>query len=138
MDLTPDQAAFAVERNDCPKCEAPAGSACRTRSGKCATKYHTARFILAPALREELAVPVPEDCGPGRPWKPGPPAPSRRPLWWPSRSGMSHRLTQGGVLCGVSGVIPGAHRAVVEARAARHRDQKPKTGAGVAKVNVMI
>ncbi|MGV9310491.1 zinc finger domain-containing protein [Nonomuraea sp. NPDC003727] len=33
MDLTPDQAAKAVERNDCPKCEAPAGSACRTRSG---------------------------------------------------------------------------------------------------------
>ncbi|MGW4476122.1 zinc finger domain-containing protein [Nonomuraea sp. NPDC004354] len=33
MDLTPDQAANAVERNDCPKCEAPAGSACRTRSG---------------------------------------------------------------------------------------------------------
>ncbi|MGW2648519.1 recombinase family protein [Streptomyces sp. NPDC001393] len=26
-----------------------------------------------PALREELDVPVPEDRGPGRPWKPGPP-----------------------------------------------------------------
>ncbi|WJD99499.1 recombinase family protein [Streptomyces antimycoticus] len=26
-----------------------------------------------PALREELAVPVPEDRGPGRPWKAGPP-----------------------------------------------------------------
>ncbi|MFE3558514.1 hypothetical protein ACFXKW_27170 [Streptomyces sp. NPDC059193] len=26
-----------------------------------------------PALREELEVPVPEDRGPGRPWKPGPP-----------------------------------------------------------------
>ncbi|WP_457757840.1 zinc finger domain-containing protein [Streptomyces mirabilis] len=44
MDLTPDQAAIAVERNDCPKCEAPAGSACRTCGGKTATKYHTARF----------------------------------------------------------------------------------------------
>jgi DNA invertase Pin-like site-specific DNA recombinase len=74
VDLTPDQAANAVERNDCPKCEAPAGSACRTRGGKTATKYHTARFILVPALREELDVLVPEDRGPGRPWKPGPPA----------------------------------------------------------------
>ncbi|WP_065848421.1 recombinase family protein [Streptomyces mutomycini] len=73
MDLTPDQAANAVERNDCPKCEVPAGSACRTRSGKCATKYHTARFILVPALREELDVLVPEDRGPGRTWKQGPP-----------------------------------------------------------------
>ncbi|WP_079168568.1 recombinase family protein [Streptomyces colonosanans] len=73
MDLTPDQAASAVERNDCPKCEAPAGSPCRTRGGKAATKYHTARFILIPALREELDVLVPEDRGPGRPWKPGPP-----------------------------------------------------------------
>ncbi|MGW0988264.1 zinc finger domain-containing protein [Streptomyces sp. NPDC002486] len=72
MDLTPDQAAIAVERNDCPKCEAPAGSACRTRGGKTATKYHTARFILVPALREELDVLVPEDRGPGRPWKQGP------------------------------------------------------------------
>jgi DNA invertase Pin-like site-specific DNA recombinase len=73
VDLTPDQAANAVERNDCPKCEAPAGSPCRTRGGKTATKYHTPRFILVPALREELEVPVPEDRGPGRPWKPGPP-----------------------------------------------------------------
>ncbi|ANP50676.1 recombinase family protein [Streptomyces griseochromogenes] len=74
MDLTPDQAAIAVERNDCPKCEAQAGGPCRTRGGKTATKYHTARFILVPALREELDVLVPEDRGPGRPWKPGPPA----------------------------------------------------------------
>lgn len=73
MDLTPNQAAIAVERNNCPKCEAPAGSTCRTRGGKCATKYHTARFILVPALREELEVIVPEDRGPGRPWKAGPP-----------------------------------------------------------------
>ncbi|WP_455771599.1 recombinase family protein [Streptomyces hygroscopicus] len=86
MDLTPDQAAIAVERNDCPKCEAPAGSACRTRGGKTATKYHTARFILVPALREELDVLVPEDRGPGRPWKPGPPveaapaAPAAKPI----------------------------------------------------------
>ncbi|WP_150136198.1 recombinase family protein [Streptomyces hyaluromycini] len=73
MDLTPDQVADAVERNDCPKCEVPAGSTCRTRGGKTATKYHTPRFILVPALREELEVLVPEDRGPGRPWTQGPP-----------------------------------------------------------------
>ncbi|BBJ37862.1 hypothetical protein SSPO_005800 [Streptomyces antimycoticus] len=71
MELTLNQAASAVERNDCPTCEASAESPCRTRGGKAATKYHTARFILVPTLREELA--VPEDRGPGRPWKAGPP-----------------------------------------------------------------
>lgn len=43
------------------------------RGGKTATKYHTARFILVPALREELEVLVPDGRGPGRLWKPGPP-----------------------------------------------------------------
>ncbi len=74
MELTPGQAADAAERHDCHKCQAPAGSPCRTRGGKTAVKYHTARFVLVPALREELEVPVPGDRGPGRPWKPGPPA----------------------------------------------------------------
>lgn len=73
MQLTPDQAANAVDGHDCPKCEVPAWSPCRTRGGKTTTKYHTARFILVPALREELEVLVPEDRGPGRPLKPGPP-----------------------------------------------------------------
>ncbi|MFF4391969.1 MULTISPECIES: zinc finger domain-containing protein [unclassified Streptomyces] len=59
MDVTPDQAALAVERHDCPNCDAPAGSACRTRGGKTAAKYHTPRFVLVPALREELEIPVP-------------------------------------------------------------------------------
>ncbi|WP_306367958.1 recombinase family protein [Nocardiopsis sp. CC223A] len=72
MESTPDQAASAVERHDCPKCGALAGSACRTRGGKTATRYHTARFVLVPGLREELEVGVPEDRGPGKPWKPGP------------------------------------------------------------------
>ncbi|BBB00064.1 hypothetical protein RVR_6954 [Actinacidiphila reveromycinica] len=53
--------------------EVPADSPCRTRAGKTAAKYHTARFVLVPALREELEAPVPEDRGPGRPWKPDPP-----------------------------------------------------------------
>ncbi|WP_456154176.1 zinc finger domain-containing protein [Streptomyces kebangsaanensis] len=34
MDLTPDQAALAVECHDCPNCDAPAGSACRARAGR--------------------------------------------------------------------------------------------------------
>ncbi|MGW3197215.1 zinc finger domain-containing protein [Streptomyces sp. NPDC001118] len=34
-------AALAVEHHDCPNCDAPAGSACRTRGGKTASKYHT-------------------------------------------------------------------------------------------------
>jgi hypothetical protein len=72
MDLTPDRAALAVERHDCPNCDAPAGSACRTRGGRTAAKYHTPRFVLVPALREELEVPVPADRGPGRTWRQGP------------------------------------------------------------------
>ncbi|MFE9883003.1 recombinase family protein [Streptomyces sp. NPDC005784] len=72
MDLTPDQAALAVERHDCPNCDAPAGSACRTRGGKTAAKYHTRRFVLVPALREELEIPVPADRHLGRAWKQGP------------------------------------------------------------------
>jgi DNA invertase Pin-like site-specific DNA recombinase len=73
MDLTPDRAADAVERHDCPKCGAPAGSACRTQGGKTAVKYHTARFILVPVLKEDLDVAVPADRGPGKVWMPGPP-----------------------------------------------------------------
>ncbi|MFC9622769.1 recombinase family protein [Streptomyces sp. NPDC056930] len=72
MDLTPDQAALAVERHDCPNCDAPAGSACRTRGGKTTAKYHTPRSVLVPALREELEIPVPADRRPGRAWKQGP------------------------------------------------------------------
>ncbi|MFE0062660.1 recombinase family protein [Streptomyces sp. NPDC059003] len=61
-----------AERNDCPKCEVPAGSPCRTRGGKTASKYHTPRFVLIAALREELEVPVSAGRGPGQPWKQGP------------------------------------------------------------------
>ncbi|MFE0654010.1 hypothetical protein ACFVZH_36190 [Streptomyces sp. NPDC059534] len=35
-------------------------------------KYHTPRFVLVPALREELEVLVPADRHPGRVWKQGP------------------------------------------------------------------
>lgn len=73
------EAAAAVERYRCPQCEAPAGSSCRTRSGKVASKYHTARFGLVPALREELSVSVPSDRGPGRAWAPAEPLPDAAP-----------------------------------------------------------
>jgi hypothetical protein len=56
----------------CPQCDVPAGSACRTRAGKTAAKYHTARFILVPSLRDELTAPVPADRGPGKKWTQGP------------------------------------------------------------------
>ncbi|MFJ8745606.1 hypothetical protein ACIRL2_40380 [Embleya sp. NPDC127516] len=71
MDLTLDQAASAVERHDCPNCDAPAGSTCRIRGGKTAVKYHTPRFVLVPARREHLEVPLPADRFPGRTWKLG-------------------------------------------------------------------
>src|SRR5450755_1457776 len=74
VDLTPEHAAAAVERHPCPKCAASAGSPCRTGGGKTAARYHTARFILVPALREELNVAVPPDRSPGRPWSPRPSA----------------------------------------------------------------
>lgn len=67
MQLEPEDAAAAVERHPCPQCDVPAGSACRTRAGKTAAKYHTARFILVPALRDDLTVPVPAERGPGTP-----------------------------------------------------------------------
>jgi DNA invertase Pin-like site-specific DNA recombinase len=72
VDLTPEQAAAAVKRHPCPECDAPVGSPCRTGSGKTAARYHTARFILVPALREELNVAVPQDRAPGKSWSPGP------------------------------------------------------------------
>ncbi len=50
----------------------PAGSTCRARAGKVAAKYHTARFALVPALRDDLHVPVPADRNPGRLWVQGP------------------------------------------------------------------
>ncbi len=75
--FSPEQAAHEVELRRCPKCEAPAGTPCRTRSGLVTATYHTARFTLVPALREALVVPVPagrlDQPGPGKVWTPGPP-----------------------------------------------------------------
>jgi DNA invertase Pin-like site-specific DNA recombinase len=96
MDLTPDQAASAVERHECPTCEAPPGSPCRTRAGRTAAKYHTPRFIRVPALREDLDVLVPVNRQPGRSWRPGPepavvPEPGREGL--PMRIGYARTST---------------------------------------------
>lgn len=63
---------LAVEHHDCPNGDPPVGSACRTRGGKTAAKYHTPRFVLVLALREEPEIPVPADRLPGRTWKQGP------------------------------------------------------------------
>ncbi|MET8327673.1 recombinase family protein [Streptomyces sp. NPDC005181] len=64
-----------VERHGCPKCQAPAGSPCRTGAGKVAANYHTGRFALVPALRAELTVKTPADRSPGKQWSPGPSVP---------------------------------------------------------------
>ncbi|MFB7328411.1 recombinase family protein [Streptomyces sp. NPDC056190] len=68
----PPEPATAVEQYDCPTCEVPAGSTCRTRGGKVAPKYHTPRFMLVPQLRAELEVKTPADRSPGRAWEMGP------------------------------------------------------------------
>ncbi|WP_411121460.1 recombinase family protein [Streptomyces sp. x-19] len=60
-----------TERHDCPKCAAPAGSPCRTSTGKVAANYHTGRFTLVPALKAELTVKTPADRNPGKPWAAG-------------------------------------------------------------------
>ncbi|WP_327092516.1 recombinase family protein [Nonomuraea sp. NBC_01738] len=73
METTSESTAGTVERHACPRCAVPAGSVCRTQGGKVASKYHTARFVLVPALREVLEVAVPADRLPGRPWTQGPP-----------------------------------------------------------------
>ncbi|MFD9789585.1 recombinase family protein [Streptomyces sp. NPDC059070] len=57
-----------TEHHDCPKCAAPAGSPCRTGSGKVASSYHTARFALVPSLKAELTVKTPADRSPGKTW----------------------------------------------------------------------
>ncbi|WP_330358838.1 hypothetical protein [Streptomyces chartreusis] len=68
----PAEPASAVEQFDCPTCEVPAGSTCRTRGGKVTPKYHTPRFMLVPQLRAELEVKTPANRGPGRAWEMGP------------------------------------------------------------------
>ncbi|TYC08758.1 recombinase family protein [Actinomadura syzygii] len=74
-----------------------APSPCRTRGGKVAAKYHTARFILVPALRELLEVPVPGGRFPGRPWQALPPvaAADPGPAAEPIRIGYARCSTKG-------------------------------------------
>jgi hypothetical protein len=80
--LSPEQAAHQVELRHCPKCQAPAGNPCRTASGTVAARYHTARVVAVPALRDALTVAVPsarpDQPGPGMVWTPRPtPTPPR-------------------------------------------------------------
>ncbi|MER5423995.1 recombinase family protein [Streptosporangium canum] len=97
MELTPEEAAEAVERFDCPQCEVMAPSPCRTRGGKVAAKYHTARFILVPALRELLDVPVPAGRRPGARWQALPPVAAAEvtPSAPPIRIGYARCSTKG-------------------------------------------
>ncbi|WP_405683786.1 recombinase family protein [Streptomyces sp. NBC_01387] len=79
--MTDPQTALAseaddVERYPCPRCNAAPGSPCRSRSGAVAGTYHTGRFTKVPRLAKLLRVPTPADRGPGRPWRPGTPAPA--------------------------------------------------------------
>ncbi|GGS95275.1 recombinase family protein [Streptomyces cinerochromogenes] len=73
--MTTNTPADQVERHPCPKCEAPAGSPCRTGAGKVAANYHTGRFALVPALKAELTVKIPADRNPGKRWVQGAPVP---------------------------------------------------------------
>jgi DNA invertase Pin-like site-specific DNA recombinase len=97
VELTPDEAADAVEAHDCPACEVMAPSPCRTRGGKVAAKYHTARFLLVPALRDLLEVPVPPGRRPGAPWQALPPVPAAEvgPAAPPIRIGYARCSTKG-------------------------------------------
>lgn len=72
MDLTPDQAALAAKRHDCPNCEAPARSACRIRrpedpltprKSSCATTSRPGptRTPKAPAV-DDLATVRAQEC----------------------------------------------------------------------------
>ncbi|MEU7137715.1 hypothetical protein [Streptomyces sp. NPDC046261] len=61
-----------VEREPCPGCGAPPGSACRADSGVVAVDYHTGRYAKIPQLRSGPAIRIPAARGPGRPWQPGP------------------------------------------------------------------
>lgn len=49
-------------------CAAPAGSPCRTGTGRVAVQYHTARFRLVPSLAKALAVATPALRKPGTAW----------------------------------------------------------------------
>lgn len=49
-------------------CAAPAGSPCRTGTGKVAIQYHTARFRLVPRLAKALNVATPAIRKPGSAW----------------------------------------------------------------------
>ncbi|MFI6031655.1 recombinase family protein [Amycolatopsis magusensis] len=59
-----------VEDHDCPmsSCAAPAGSPCRTGTGRVAVQYHTARFRLVPSLAKALTVATPALRKPGTAW----------------------------------------------------------------------
>jgi DNA invertase Pin-like site-specific DNA recombinase len=83
-----------------------AGSPCRTQGGKIAVKCHTARFILVPALKEDLEVAVPAAHGPGRIWGPGAaPAAAAEVAGMPIRIGYARCSTAGQELASQLGAL---------------------------------
>jgi DNA invertase Pin-like site-specific DNA recombinase len=58
-----------IESIDCPSCQAPAGSPCRTAAGKVASLYHSPRFMAHPKLRQELKHTTPKHRNPGATWE---------------------------------------------------------------------
>ncbi len=65
-----DDGFLRVEDHDCSmsSCAAPAGSPCRTGTGRAAVQYHTARFRLVPSLVQALTVATPALRKPGTAW----------------------------------------------------------------------
>ncbi|WP_344535962.1 recombinase family protein [Streptomyces albiaxialis] len=76
-----DEAARAdlVERKECKRCRAPAGSPCRTHMGTVATRYHTGRYEGVPGLRSGPPIRIPADRNPGTAWAAGPELPDQAP-----------------------------------------------------------
>ncbi|MFF4709616.1 recombinase family protein [Streptomyces sp. NPDC001297] len=65
--------AALVEQQECPRCEVPPGSPCRTRNGTVATVYHSVRYDNVGALRSGPPIRTPKDRAPGKAWRPGAP-----------------------------------------------------------------
>ncbi|WP_432763094.1 zinc finger domain-containing protein [Actinomadura xylanilytica] len=116
MDLTPNQAALAVERHDCPNCDAPAGSACRTRGGRTAAKYHSP---LRPRPRAPRGT---GDPCPRRPVPPGRARDVRHPHGARARaSGQERRRADDAVRR-----APGRRHPARAPHRAAHRDLRPQ------------
>ena len=115
-------------------CLAPAGSPCRTTAGKVAARYHTARFQLVPALRSQLAVPVPVVRHPGSAWRELPTAlPGAESAAMDIRLGYARVSTSGQEIASQITALTNAkvHRLYSETISTRVRD-RPEMAAALA------